>query len=130
MKFLIDTHVLLDMTILAGEKKLGKKAQDLILNPENQVLLSYASIWEMITKQGMNKLRLPADAVTFAKFECEEKGMKLLPIKLAHLEALAGLRKEHRDPFNRLLAAQAQVEKLNIISGDESFDELDIERIW
>jgi PIN domain nuclease of toxin-antitoxin system len=130
MKLLIDTHVLLDMTILATEKRLSKKAQELILHADSQILLSYASIWEMITKQGMNKLRLPSDAVSFAKFECEDKGMKLLPIKLTHLGALAGLRKEHRDPFNRLLAAQAQVEKVAILSGDESFDELGVERVW
>ena len=130
MNLLLDTHVLLWWVRGHPESQLKKTHFDVLLNPENQLTLSYISIWEMAIKHSLGKLRLPAPAQEFAEFEVRDKSLTLLPIKLDHIGAYQKLPLTHSDPFDRMLAAQAKVEGLKLMTSDKNFDKLGIKRYW
>lgn len=130
MRLLIDTQVLLWWTILAHENRLSAKQLETISNPDAEIILSYVTAWEMAIKQSIRKLELPAPTEDFVRFEAEEKQLTLLPIKLEHIGAYEKLPMTHRDPFDRMLAAQAKVEGLKLMSSDKNFDKLGIKRYW
>lgn len=112
MRLLLDTHVFLWW--LADARELGPKARRAIADPGNEVLLSAASIWEIGIKKALGKLRAPERLDRIA----EESGFVGLPITLAHAEAAAALPPHHRDPFDRMLVAQAQIENVTIVTQD------------
>jgi len=112
LRLLLDTHLLLwwleDSPLLSG------RARRLIEAPENTVFVSAASIWEVRIKQGLGKLALPGafDRVLL------ESSFELLAVTVAHANAIRELPAVHRDPFDRMLVAQATVEKLLLITSD------------
>lgn len=112
MRLLLDTHVFLWW--LADARELGPKARRAIADPGNEVLLSAASIWEIGIKKALGKLRAPERLDRIA----EESGFVGLPITLAHAEVAAALPPHHRDPFDRMLVAQAQIENVTIVTHD------------
>lgn len=130
MRLLIDTQVLLWWTILAHENRLSKKQLETISNPDHEIVLSYVTAWEMAIKQSIRKLELPAPAEEFVRFEAQDKNLTLLPVKLEHVGAYEKLPMTHRDPFDRMLAAQAKVEGLKLMTSDKNFDKLGIKRYW
>jgi len=128
MRFLLDTHTFL--WFIMGSANLSVNARDLIENPVNERLLSVASLWEIAIKTSLGKLTLSAPFDELIPAQLKLNGIDLLNIKVDHLSAVTTLAFHHRDPFDRLVIAQALVEKLPIISLDGAFDAYDLKRHW
>ncbi|MCF3609786.1 type II toxin-antitoxin system VapC family toxin [Planktothrix agardhii 1033] len=128
MRILIDTHVFIWWT--SDSQKLSFTVYNLLTNPKIQVILSVVSIWEMQIKLSLGKLQLKTALPELVEDEVKQNKIELLPLDLSHIYALSNLPNHHRDPFDRLLIAQAKSEELVIISIDEKFDGYDIERLW
>lgn len=128
MKLLIDTHVLL---WLAGDSEnLSKKATSLILDEENSLFLSFASIWEIQIKSQLGKLDITRLIPDLIEEQCQSNDIKLLEVKLQHIYGLKDLPNHHRDPFDRLLISQSRIEQMPILSIDRAFDTYEVQRIW
>ena len=121
MRFLVDTHALL--WALGEPSALSPAARDAIANPSNLIMASSASLWECAIKASIGKLELPEDF-----FESvPEAGYEVLPIGIPHLNVYRTLPMHHRDPFDRMLVAQARAEALTLISRDPEIARYDIE---
>jgi PIN domain nuclease of toxin-antitoxin system len=116
VRLLLDTHVLLWW--LAGDRKLGKSAREVIANPNNDVLVSSASLWEAAIKAALGRLEIELDNLEAAILR---NGFQPLPIGFRHAITAGRLPAVHRDPFDRMLIAQASVEELRVISHDRVF---------
>ena len=114
MRILLDTHLLLWW--LEGSPWLSAQARETIRDPENTVFVSAVSLWEIWLKQSLGKLRLPADFTERLAAESFESPS----LMAAHTRQVALLPWRHRDPFDRMLVAQAQVEKLVLLTADEA----------
>lgn len=114
MRLLLDTHALLWW--LSDDPTLGNKARALIADPANDVLVSVASLWEIVVKVRVGKLTANIAAICAG---AQAEGFVTLDIRPAHLAALAALPAHHRDPFDHLLLAQAQAEGLAFVSADQ-----------
>ena len=121
---LLDTHALLWW--LRDDATLSKPARELIADPVNEVLVSAASVWEIAIKGALGKLTMRDDILN----EVPAEGFGWLPILPPHAGAVRDLPWHHRDPFDRLLVAQALVERVPLISADERLDAYGIERRW
>ena len=120
MTYLLDTHVML--WALSEPARLGRKARKIIENPASQLVVSAASAWEIATKHRLGKLP-DADALLGAYSKhLDRLGVSRLPVTEEHALLAGRLEWDHRDPFDRMLAAQAMVESLVIITGDPTFD--------
>lgn len=111
-RLLLDTHVFLWW--LADNRALAVAARELIGSPDNIVYVSAASVWEIAIKKSLAKLRAPDDVESIV----EAEGFEALPISLFHAEQAGALPPVHRDPFDRMLVAQAQAEGLILVSQD------------
>lgn len=115
MKLLLDTHLLLRA---AGEpRRLSKPARALIDNPENELLFSAASLWEVATKRGLGREDFKVDARLLRR-GLLDNGYRELPISSDHIVATESLPPIHRDPFDRILVAQATVEGITLLTID------------
>lgn len=114
MKLLLDTHLFLWW--LADNPSLSAEARALISNPENTVFVSAVSFWEIRLKESLGKLRLPVDFEKRVAVESFEH----LPLTAAQTHGLALLPWHHRDPFDRMLVAQAQTESLVLLTADDA----------
>lgn len=128
MKLLLDTHTFLWFII--GDSKLNPKAQSLIEDENNKKLVSIVTLWEIAIKGSLGKLTLEAPFHILFPKQLEINGLDLLPIKIDHLTEVTKQPFHHRDPFDRLLIAQAIVENLSILSIDAAFDDYPIDRLW
>ena len=128
MNFLLDTHIFL--WFVAGDAKLSQTARELIEDPANQPLLSVASLWETAIKISLGKLNLGQPFETFIPQQMALNGIDLLAIELDHTTIVSKLPFHHRDPFDRLLVAQAMTEGIPLVSADEAFDAYSIKRLW
>jgi PIN domain nuclease of toxin-antitoxin system len=122
---LLDTHTLL--WALTGRERLSRAAQDAIGDPASRVVVSAATLWEIAIKRSIGKLRAPAD---IARRLTTTGRVELLPVLPRHAEAVADLPWHHRDPFDRLLVAQALLEGLTIISSDRQLAAYGVEVVW
>lgn len=111
-RLLLDTHVLLWW--MGDNKALGRAARAAIGSPDNIAYISAASIWEIAIKKSLGKLTAPDDFESIV----EAEGFEALPISLFHAEQAGALPPLHRDPFDRMLIAQAQAEGLTLVSQD------------
>ena len=127
MNFLLDTHAMI--WFLNGDENLSDKAKRTILKEDNQGFISIASIWEIAIKLSLNKIELKNGFSNFLKL-IENNGFEILPISFSHLIILSNLEFIHRDPFDRMLIAQAISEKMNIISKDEQIRNYNCKTIW
>jgi len=114
-RILLDTHALIWW--MNGDQSLGEFAFECIENENNQVYVSAASVWEMSIKRQLGKLECPLDLDSVI----EKMGFSKLPISVFHGEQAGQLPVHHKDPFDRMLIAQAQAEGLQIITKDEHF---------
>ena len=114
MRLLLDTHLLLWW--LEGSPSLPAQARETIRDPENTVFVSAVSLWEIWLKQSLGKLRLPVDFTERLAAESFES----LPLLASHTRQVGLLPWHHRDPFDRMLVAQAQAEKLLLLTADEA----------
>jgi PIN domain nuclease of toxin-antitoxin system len=128
MRLLLDTHSFL--WFLLDEPKLSKTAKDSIADPDNDIEISPASYWEIAIKISLNKYSLPEPYEQFMERELATNQLRILPIEPKHTATLTSLPFHHRDPFDRLIIAQAMVEQIPIISGDEAFAAYPVTRIW
>ena len=127
MNVLLDTHALLWW--VAGEK-LSDEAVEVLENPDNLAFVSAASIWEISIKVGLGKLSLSLPFQQWLEQAIHDLGASVLPITVEYAAVQSGLPAHHGDPFDRLLAAQAQVETVPLVSTDAVFDQYGINRVW
>lgn len=127
MKALIDTHVWLWM-VLAPER-LSPEAREWLVRPEQELVLSAGSVWEMALKEATGKLRLPERVEYYVPTRSAAMGIRFLPVTHRHAAHGPGLPRHHKDPFDRLLVAQAQVEAIPVVTSDPWFDRYDVEVI-
>jgi PIN domain nuclease of toxin-antitoxin system len=127
MKLLIDTHTFL--WFITDSSQLSKDALDL-LESDADLLFSTASLWEIAIKVSIGKLTLPMPYRLFITRQLKANRIDKLPIRLPHLTTVASLPLHHRDPFDRMLIAQAIVENFPVVSGDSAFDAYAIKRLW
>lgn len=128
MKFLLDTHTLIWFII--GNSQLPVPLRIMIETVENQRLVSIVSLWEIAIKMSLGKLDMGAPFSALVPGQLIANRMEILPISVAHLHQVAQLPFHHRDPFDRLLLAQSQVEQIPILSRDATFDQYGAQRIW
>ena len=128
MRVLLDTHVFLWWN--EGSPKLSKRALRILADPANSLILSVASAWEIAIKTQAGKLRIPEDAATYVPTRAAHYGMEILPIHLAHALQLETLPLHHRDPFDRILIVQSQIEKLPILTADPAIRAYSVDAIW
>jgi PIN domain nuclease of toxin-antitoxin system len=121
MRYLVDTHALL--WALSEPRALSAAARDAIADPANLIIVSSASLWECAIKASIGKLEVPEDFFD----SVPEAGYEVLPIRISHLNAYRTLPMHHRDPFDRILVAQARAEALVLISRDPEIAKYDIE---
>lgn len=128
MKLLLDTHALLWYTL--NDSHLSSTAETLIKDAANEILLSPASYWELAIKISMGKLTLNQPFDDFLDACLNKYGFLILPILPQHAAFLTTLPFHHKDPFDRLLIAQALVEKVAMVSADGQFDVYGVQRFW
>ena len=128
MRLLLDTHAFLWFVV--GSSNLSPDARALIEDVANEKLLSVASLWEMAIKSSLGKLTLSAPFDVLIPQQLGLNGVGLLNITTDHAAVVAGLPFHHRDPFDRLLIAQAMIEKLPIVTIDTAFDAYGVSRLW
>lgn len=128
MRLLLDTQALI--WALEGDERLSDPARTALENPANQRSVSMASGWEMTIKAGLGKLTPPIPLPDLFPTRIEGLGFEILPIQATHLHRLLTLPLHHRDPFDRMLIAQALVENLTIVGNDDTFDAYGVQRIW
>ena len=117
MRLLLDTHVLLWW--LSDDRKLATNARDIIANSSNDVLVSSASVWEIAIKAALGRIEIELDDLEDAIIR---NGFRPLPIGFQHAVTVGRLPAVHRDPFDRILVAQASVEELRLVSHDRVFE--------
>lgn len=128
MTVLLDTHTFL--WFILDDPQLSTDARLTIENGSNTVLLSPASPWEIAIKTSIGKLSLDEPFNVLIPREIRSNHFDLLPISVEHTAAVATLPYHHRDPFDRMLIAQAAVEDLPIVGADAKFDAYGVSRIW
>ncbi len=117
MKLLLDTHVFI--WIATDPERLSPRARALCQDLDNVLVLSVASVWEMQIKIQLGKLMLPAPLDQLVEDQRAVNALTLLPIELPHVLALQGLPPLHKDPFDRMLIAQASVQSATLLTADE-----------
>lgn len=128
MRFLLDTHTLL--WSFNGDPSLSVAARRVIEDGSNEILVSAASAWEIATKVRLGKLPTGEELIRDLDGFLIQLGFDGLAVSVSHAARAGMLGGEHRDPFDRMLIAQAQSENLPIISNDRVFDRYQIKRIW
>jgi PIN domain nuclease of toxin-antitoxin system len=128
MQALLDTHALLWW--LSDEPALTKIARAIIADTNNLILVSAASAWEIATKVRLGKLPTAADLAEDFAGHLEREGFQMLAISWDHAIRAGLLPGPHRDPFDRMLIAQAQAENIPILSNEAPFDTYGVRRVW
>ena len=128
MRVLLDTHTLLWW--LDGDRRLSRKARSVIGDTANVVLVSAASAWEITTKARIGKLPGALEVAADVVAHVAGQAFTVLDISILHAQRAGRLPGEHRDPFDRMLAAQAQLEDLPVVSNDDVFDSYGVNRVW
>lgn len=121
MKLLLDTHIYL--WAINEAERLSPTVQAAVGDPSNELYLSVASLWEATIKIGSGKLRIPGQDIDFLLQRLISTGVQILPVLPSHLRQLQTLPPIHRDPFDRMLVAQARVEKLMLVTADAAIRE-------
>jgi PIN domain nuclease of toxin-antitoxin system len=128
MRSLLDTHAFL--WFIEGDTRLTAAVRPLIEDPASAVFISSASLWETAIKISTGKLLLSQPFETLIPQQIALNDIALLDIEISHLSRVTGLPFHHRDPFDRLLIAQAMAEGLPIVSADHVFDAYGVTRLW
>jgi len=128
MKALLDTHSFLWWT--TDDPRLSRAARRVIREGRNQILVSAATAWEIAIKAQRGRLTLPRPPAEYIASRMAEHRFGALPIQIVHALAVYGLPEHHADPFDRMLVAQARVEKIPIITDDPFIRSYDVQVIW
>jgi PIN domain nuclease of toxin-antitoxin system len=128
VRALLDTHSFL--WFVGGDARLSASARQVIEDLGNEIFISTASLWEIAIKVNLGKLDLGAPYEQFIPAELQRQKIAVFPIEVPHLSEVAKLPLHHRDPFDRLIIAQALTEGMPIISVDEVLDDYGVQGIW
>ena len=128
MRLLLDTHALLWWA--AGDARLPRRVRAAIKDDRNAVIVSAVSAWEIATKHRLGKLPAPGPLVGGLLDYLADQEFVELGVSIRHAQHAGGLPGDHRDPFDRMLAAQAQLEGFTIVSNDAVFDGYGVRRMW
>jgi len=128
MRLLLDTHAFLWWN--EASPKLSRSARRWLSDPDNQLYLSVVSAWEMALKVQSGKLGLPTSVSVYIAARLNHYGIEPLAVSLGHVLASSALPPYHRDPFDRMLVAQAQVEELTIVTHDSQVRKYAVETVW
>jgi PIN domain nuclease of toxin-antitoxin system len=128
VRLLLDTQAFL--WFILDDPQLSATANALISDPKNDVEVSPASYWEIAIKISIGKYSLPEPFATFMEREIIANDFRILHIAPKHASAVSTLPFHHRDPFDRLIVAQAMVEQIPIVSSDPALDAYGISRFW
>lgn len=128
MRLLLDTQAFL--WFLLDDPQLSATARKLIIDPLNDIEISPATYWEIAIKISISKYSLPEPFEQFMEREIVSNQFRILHIEPRHTTPLTTLPFHHRDPFDRLLIAQAMVEQIPIVSSDSAMDAYPITRLW
>ena len=128
MRMLLDTHAFLWFVL--DDPKLSPAALALISDMNNELIISPASYWEIAIKVSLRKYQIPGSFQFWMEQQLSTNNFKILPIQISHAAKVTSLPFHHRDPFDRLLIAQALTEEVHIISIDGKFDQYFMERRW
>ena len=128
MNVLLDTHAFL--WAVTGDRRLSSPARALIEDGENQVFLSAVSMWEIVLKAKAGKLHVEGSVAKVLEEQMRQARISPLAIQPAHVLRVAALPPIHKDPFDRLLVAQAQAENLALVSGDPEIRRYTVQVIW
>ena len=125
MNYLLDTHTFIWW--LNDSPELSSTAKKIISNPENSIFVSHASYWEIAIKVSIGRLTFPLESI---ESELQINGFELLTIKTSHILYSASLPMHHRDPFDRMLIAQAQIENLSLVTIDQHIQKYEVLWVW
>jgi PIN domain nuclease of toxin-antitoxin system len=128
MNLLLDTHTFIWCSIQSN--KLLQSVSDLLVDQDSSLFLSLVSVWEIQIKTQLGKLAFELPLTEPITSQQETNHLQLLPIQLNHILALEALPNHHRDPFDRLLVAQAMIEQMPILSTDTILGAYPVQRIW
>ncbi|MXY38690.1 MAG: type II toxin-antitoxin system VapC family toxin [Rhodospirillaceae bacterium] len=128
MRVLLDTHVALWW--LKGDNRIPRRIRDIVAHPDTEAFVSAATIWEIAIKSKLGKLPAAAAAVETMPACFTDIGFSMLAINAAHAKRAGNLPLHHRDPFDRMLVAQAAIESLTLISGDPVLSLYDVDTGW
>jgi PIN domain nuclease of toxin-antitoxin system len=124
VSYLLDTQVFLWMQ--SAPERIGPRTRLLIEDAATSLVFSAASSWEIAIKYGLGKLPLPEPPEVFVPTRMSSSAVAALPIEHAHALRVAALDQDHRDPFDRMLVAQTQLEELTLITADPIFDRYEV----
>jgi PIN domain nuclease of toxin-antitoxin system len=128
MRLLLDTHTFLWW--IADDHRLSETAVKVISEADNQLFLSAASGWEIAIKAKLGKLDIDGDVTSFIIEQMRLNSIDQLPVMLSHALHVSTLEALHRDPFDRLLIAQAQLERMPILTADQYVTMYPVETVW
>ena len=128
MRILLDTHTFLWW--ITDDHRLSQRGSELFSDGNNELLFSAASGWEIAIKASLGRLDVPDPLDRFVSEHLFRNHIGVLPIQLSHALRVVALPQYHRDPFDRLLVAQAQVEGLSLLSSDKRFADYDVDVLW
>jgi PIN domain nuclease of toxin-antitoxin system len=128
MRALLDTQAFLWFVL--DDPKLSQVAERSISDSTNEIFISPASFWEVAIKISLGKYSLAVPYDVFWKQAIEGNAFVILPIELRHTKLLATMPFHHKDPFDRLIVAQAQAENISLISNDAELDVYSVHRMW
>ena len=128
MKLLLDTHCFLWWFV--DDPRLGDRARELVGGGDNDVFVSAASSWEIAIKASLGKLTLPEPPDVYVPSRLAAQEMRGLPIEHIHALRVASLPAHHQDPFDRLIVAQAQIEKMPILTADPKIAAYEVDAVW
>jgi PIN domain nuclease of toxin-antitoxin system len=127
LKILLDTHNFL--WAITEDPRLTRSQRSAWVDEDNELYLSIASVWEMLIKAGTGRLPLPTPAVAYLSKQMDKNRVVSLAIRASHMAELEMLPPLHRDPFDRMLVAQARAERMPLLSGDLKLSEYDVQRL-
>jgi len=128
LRLLLDTHAFLWFVL--GDSRLNEPARQRIESLENERLLSIASVWEIAIKVSLGRLEITSPLPDLVARHVEGNAIQLLPVQVSHLDLVSRLPFVHRDPFDRLIAAQSLAEGIPLLSRDSVFDDYGVSRLW
>ena len=128
MQYLLDTHVLI--WLMTSDNRLSTTAKDLIKSPRNNIYWSVASSWEVSIKYALGKLEFDEPPENLIPSELDKNHIETLTILNNHAFLAGQLPVHHKDPFDRMLVAQARIESLGVISDDSKFKFYDVDVYW
>ena len=128
MDLLLDTQFLL--WSLTGDKHLSRRGREAWLDPANSLFFSMAGYWEIAVKVNIGKLELAPGWDRIIGDEIKRNDIRFVPIRAEHCNRLTFLPLHHRDPFDRMIIAQAQIESMSLVSADGQFKPYEIDIIW